>query len=108
MGACSKALEKQSVIPAKAGSALLRRSQTSRDFSAILQAVIPAKAGIQRLQRDSSRPSFPRTRAPLYFGGAKHPETSAPSSKPSFPRTRESSDFKRSRTKGPGCSAPPK
>ncbi|MFD0319996.1 hypothetical protein [Lysobacter gummosus] len=26
----------------------------------------------------------------------------------SFPRRRESSDFKRSRTKGTGCSAPPK
>ncbi|MFD0322796.1 hypothetical protein [Lysobacter gummosus] len=40
------------------------------------QVVIPAKAGIQRLQRHLS--------------------------KPSFPRTPESSDFRRSRTKGPG------
>ncbi|MFD0319827.1 hypothetical protein [Lysobacter gummosus] len=37
------------VIPAKAGSALLRRSRTSRAFSVIFQNVIPANAGIQCL-----------------------------------------------------------
>ncbi|MFD0324702.1 hypothetical protein [Lysobacter gummosus] len=73
-----------------------------------------------------SRLPLPRRRAPLSFGEAEHPEASASSfqnvipakagvqrlqrhlSRPSFPRTRESSGFKRSRTKGPGCSAPPK
>ncbi|ALN91283.1 hypothetical protein LG3211_2316 [Lysobacter gummosus] len=60
------------VIPAKAGSALLRRSRTSRAFRAILpirhsresgnpepsapsfQSVIPAKAGIQGLSCENA------------------------------------------------------
>ncbi|MFD0324547.1 hypothetical protein [Lysobacter gummosus] len=69
--------------------------------------------------------------APLYFGDIEHPvrfvrerlkstrahftstkpniqEPQRHPSRTSFPRTRESRDFKRSRTKGTGCSAPPK
>ncbi|MFD0320644.1 hypothetical protein [Lysobacter gummosus] len=81
----------QTVIPAKAGIQSLQRHPPVRhsrvggnpEPSALsFQNVIPANAGIQSLQR--------------------HPTS------PSFPRRRESSDFKRSRTKGPGCSAPPK
>jgi len=94
-----------------------------------LQSVIPAKAGIQRLQHHLSRTSFPRKRESRDFSvmsperhsrESGNPETSVPShqnvipakagiqrlqchlSRTSFPRTRESSDFKRSRTKGPG------
>ncbi|ALN83568.1 hypothetical protein LC55x_0263 [Lysobacter capsici] len=69
-------------MPAKAGFALLRRSRTSRDFSAIPP---------ERHSRE---------------GG--NPEASAPPTRTSFPRKRESSDFECSRTKGPGCSATPK
>ncbi|MFD0322201.1 hypothetical protein [Lysobacter gummosus] len=61
----------QPVIPAKAGSALLRRSRTSRDFSAILPVrhsrerglcFTSAEPNIQGLQRHPSSPSFPRRR----------------------------------------------
>ncbi|MFD0321743.1 hypothetical protein [Lysobacter gummosus] len=47
-----------------------------------------------RLRFTSAEPNIQRLQ--------RHP------SRPSFPRKRESSDFKGSRTKGPGCSAPPK
>ncbi|MFD0322481.1 hypothetical protein [Lysobacter gummosus] len=75
------------------------------------QAVIPAKAGIQRLQRHLSRSSFPRmwesSDFNVIFPGRHsrecgNPATSASSFQAVIPRTRESSDFRRSRTKGTG------
>jgi hypothetical protein len=97
----------QSVIPAKAGSALLRRSRTSRDFSAIFPVrhsresglcFTSAEPNIQRLQRHLSGSSFPRKRALLYFGGAEHPETSAPSFRFVIPAKAGSALLRRSRT----------
>jgi hypothetical protein len=70
-GGFSGFISYQAVIPAKAGSALLRRSRTSRGFSAISQErhsrerglrFTSAEPNIQRLQRHLSRPSFPRRR----------------------------------------------
>ncbi|MFD0322973.1 hypothetical protein [Lysobacter gummosus] len=67
-------MDKESNPPLHGGSFRRLTLPLLEAFAFLL--VIPANAGIQRLQRHPSRPSFPRKR--------------------------ESSDFKRSRTKGTG------
>ncbi|MFD0324273.1 hypothetical protein [Lysobacter gummosus] len=67
------------------GLRLHRRSRTSRDFGPIPPGRHSRECG---LRFTSAEPNIQRLQ--------RHP------SGPSFPRTRESSDFKRSRTKGTG------